>query len=102
MRVRKIEWAGLGQMNSCDTDGHRAVYRAADGSLYFGDLTGQNKRLVFKVKPGDVPAWCASRDLCTLFRQFRLSAAQDAGRQYPEHRIPEPALPRSAHGRFGP
>src|SRR5579863_2316151 len=63
MNVRKIEWAGLGAMSACDTDGHRAVYRAADGNLYFGDLTGQNKRLVFKVQPGDVPVWCASRDL---------------------------------------
>ena len=63
MNVRKIEWAGLGEMSPCDTDGHRAVYRAADGNLYFGDLTGQNKRLVFKVQPGDVPVWCPSRDL---------------------------------------
>ncbi len=59
MSVRKIEWAGLGEMSPCDTDGHRAVYRAADGNLYFGDLTGQNKHLVFKVQPGDVPVWCA-------------------------------------------
>src|SRR5580698_3640922 len=63
MSVRKIEWAGLGEMSSCDTDGHRAVYRAADGNLYFGDLTGQNKHLVFKVQPGDEPVWCLSRDL---------------------------------------
>ena len=63
MSVRKIEWAGLGEMSACDTDGHRAVYRAADGNLYFGDLTGQNKHLVFKVQPGDVPVWCLSRDL---------------------------------------
>jgi hypothetical protein len=63
MSVRKIEWAGLGEMSPCDTDGHRAVYRAADGNLYFGDLTGQNKRLVFKVQPDNVAIWCASRDL---------------------------------------
>jgi hypothetical protein len=63
MSVRKIEWAGLGEMTACDTDGHRAVYRASDGNLYFGDLTGQNKHLVFKVQPDDVPIWCASRDL---------------------------------------
>ena len=55
MNVRKIEWAGLGEMSACDTDGHRAVYRAADGNLYFGDLTGQNKHLVFKVQPGRCP-----------------------------------------------
>ena len=63
MSVRKIEWAGLGEMSACDTDGHRAVYRAADGNLYFGDLNGQNRHLVFKVQPGDVPIWCPSRDL---------------------------------------
>src|SRR5580658_4115375 len=63
MSVRKIESAGLGEMNPCHTDGHRAVYRAADGNLYFGDLTGQNKHLVFKVQPEDVPTWCLSRDL---------------------------------------
>ena len=44
MNVRKIEMAGLGEMSACDTDGHRAVYRAADGNLYFGDLAGQNKQ----------------------------------------------------------
>jgi hypothetical protein len=38
------------------------VYRATDGNLYLGDLAGQNMRLVFNVQPGDVPAWCASRD----------------------------------------
>ena len=72
MNVRKIEWAGLGEMKPCDTDGHRAVYRAGDGNLYFGDLAGQNRRLVFKVQPGDVPSWCVSRDLSmaglTFFR----------------------------------
>jgi hypothetical protein len=70
MIVRKIEWAELGEMTACDTDGHRAVYRAADGNLYFGDLTGQNKRLVFKVQPGDVPEWCASRDLSMIALVF--------------------------------
>jgi len=68
--VRKIEWAGLGEMSPCDTDGHRAVYRAADGNLYFGDLTGKSKRLVFKVEPGDVPVWCASRDLSMIALGF--------------------------------
>jgi len=71
MNVRKIEWAGLGEMSACDTDGHRAVYRAADGNLYFGDLTGQNKHLVFKVDPGDVPVWCASRDLSMVAFAFK-------------------------------
>ena len=70
MNVHKIEWAGLGEMSPRDTDGHRAVYRAADGNLYFGDLTGQNKRLVFKVQPGDVPFWCASRDLSMTALKF--------------------------------
>src|SRR5580698_1778591 len=70
MSVRKIEWSGLGEMSAGDTDGHRAVYRAADGNLYFGDLTGQNKRLVFKVQPGDVPAWCSSRDLSMTALSF--------------------------------
>jgi len=70
MNVRKIEWAGLGEMSACDTDGHRAVYRAADGNLYFGDLTGQNKHPVFKVQPGDVPVWCLSRDLSMIALGF--------------------------------
>ena len=70
MNVHKIEWEGLGEMTACDTDGHRAVYRAADGNLYFSDLTGQNKRLVFKVQPGDVPVWCASRDLSMTALSF--------------------------------
>jgi Tol biopolymer transport system component len=70
MSVHKIEWPGLGEMSPCDTDGHRAVYRAADGNLYFGDLTGQNKHLVFKVQPGDVPVWCASRDFSMTALSF--------------------------------
>ncbi len=74
MNVRKIEWAGLGEMSPCDTDGHRAVYRAADGNLYFGDLTGQSKHLVFKVQPGDVPAWCLSRDLSMVAFAFLRNA----------------------------
>ena len=70
MSVRKIEWAGLGEMTACDTDGHRAVYRAADGNLYFSDLTGQSKRLVFKVT-GEVPDWwCASRDFSMIALRF--------------------------------
>jgi len=78
MNVRKIEWAGLGEMTACDTDGHRAVYRAADGDLYFGDLTGQNKRLVFKVQPGDVPVWCLSRDLSMTALGFAAKANRPA------------------------
>ena len=74
MSVHKIEWAGLGEMSPCDTDGHRAVYRAADGNLYFGDLTGQSKHLVFKVQPGDVPSWCVSRDLSMVAFAFLRNA----------------------------
>jgi Tol biopolymer transport system component len=63
MSVRKIETSGLGEMSPSDTDGQRAVYRAKDGNIYFGDLAGHSRSLVFKVQPGDVPGWCPSKDL---------------------------------------
>jgi Tol biopolymer transport system component len=63
MSVRKIETSGLGEMSPSDTDGQRAVYRAKDGDIYFGDLAGHSRSLVFKVQPGDVPGWCPSKDL---------------------------------------
>jgi Tol biopolymer transport system component len=63
MSLRKIETSSLGEMSPSDTDGQRAVYRAKDGNLYFGDLAGHTRHLVFKVQPGDVPGWCPSRDM---------------------------------------
>jgi Tol biopolymer transport system component len=52
MSVRQIEWAGLGQIGVNQTDGQLAVYIAADGNLYIGDLSGHARRLVYKPQPG--------------------------------------------------
>ena len=63
MTVRKIEWAGLGRMAEMDTDGERATYVASDGNLYFSDLAGHSKRLIFKGEPNlSGLGWMVSRD----------------------------------------
>jgi Tol biopolymer transport system component len=70
MNVRKIETSALGEMSPSDTDGQRAVYRAKDGDIYFGDLAGHNRRLVLKVQLGDAPGWYPSRDLSITALHF--------------------------------
>ena len=63
MALRKIEWSTSGiRLGASDTDGLRAVYRASDENLYFGDLAGHSKRLVFKAQSGDATGWVPSRD----------------------------------------
>jgi Tol biopolymer transport system component len=62
MTTRKIDWHSVGEMGSSDTDGQRAVYRAADGNLYYGDLSGHTKKLVFKPTGKEMLGWIPSRD----------------------------------------
>ena len=64
MTTRKIDWQSLGQFSASDTDGQRAVYRDASGKLYFGDLAGHSKRLVFESK--DDFGWIPSRDFSAV------------------------------------
>jgi hypothetical protein len=75
MTQRKIEIAGAsGQVF---TDGQRALHRdTATGSLVISDLAGKNKRVVFKVMPGDL-YFAPSRDLSMTYMGFRRS--QDTG-----------------------
>jgi Tol biopolymer transport system component len=61
MSVRKIETSGFGRIYAWTTDGERAVYLADDGNLYFGDLAGRSKRLLFKNQQ-DLGVWRPSRD----------------------------------------
>src|SRR6202044_718167 len=62
MTQRKIEIAGA--YATVYADGQRALYRdAATGSLVISDLAGKNKRVVFKVMPGDFFAFVPSRDV---------------------------------------
>ena len=70
MSARKIETAGLGQIDAWDTDGEKAVYRAADGNLYFGDVSGHKKQLVFKAEPGDSLDWQPSIDFSLVALQL--------------------------------
>jgi len=79
MSVRKIETNELISFFPTDTDGQRAVYESMNGKvskygpqsdLYFGDLTGHTRRLVFKgmnVNTG----WIPSRDLSMVVLFFR-------------------------------
>jgi Tol biopolymer transport system component len=62
MTMRKIELSPIGRIGASDTDGYRAVYRGSDGNLYFGDLAGHTKRLVFNAQSGDTPGWRPSRN----------------------------------------
>jgi Tol biopolymer transport system component len=62
MITRKIEWSAVGEMGDSDTDGHRAVFADSTGSLFFGDLAGRNKQLIFKAEPDRAPTWVPARD----------------------------------------
>jgi Tol biopolymer transport system component len=51
-----------------DTDGHRLIYEnGATGELIYGDLAGNNKRVIFKAKPDDLPGWSPSKDFSMVF-----------------------------------
>jgi Tol biopolymer transport system component len=63
MTARRIEWAKLGNMGPGDTDGERATFIDGAGDLFYGDVTGHNRRLVFKNEPNSPdPGWCATQD----------------------------------------
>jgi Tol biopolymer transport system component len=70
MTVRKIERSALGNFGTSDTDGQRAVYQGSDHNLYFGDLAGHSKRLVFKAQEDDQPGWVPSRDFSIVQLAF--------------------------------
>jgi Tol biopolymer transport system component len=70
MTVRKIEWSAVGGMGASDTDGQRAVYQDSGGNLFFGDLAGRTKRMIFKAAPGDWPGWVPSRDFSMVYLMF--------------------------------
>jgi WD40 repeat protein len=77
MTQRKIEVPGASGL--VFTDGQRALYRdAATGALVISDLSGKDKRVVFKPKPGDDFArFWPSRDLSLTVINF--SRRQDPG-----------------------
>ena len=62
MTVRKIDWYSVGEMGDSDTDGQRAVFADSTGSLFFGDLAGHSKRMIFKAEPDRMPDWTPARD----------------------------------------
>jgi len=62
LTVRKIEWSAVGEMSDSDTDGLRAVFADSTGSLFFGDLAGHRKRMIFKAEPDRAPEWTPARD----------------------------------------
>ena len=67
MTQRKIEWSAVGNMGAPDTDGQRAVYQDTAGNLFFGDLAGHTRRMIFKAKLDDAPWWDPSRDLSIVW-----------------------------------
>src|SRR5262249_37175819 len=69
MTMRKIEFSDTVQ-NVEATDGQKAVYwNSSHTALYFGDVKGKDKRIVFEPK-GIVPKVFVSRDLTTAFLFF--------------------------------
>jgi Tol biopolymer transport system component len=64
LSMRKVQTPGLGQIGAWDTDGEHATSLASDGRLYFSDLAGHNKHLIFKFEnPSQSPTgWFVSRD----------------------------------------
>jgi Tol biopolymer transport system component len=74
MTVRKIEQPPSGEIGASDTDGQRAVYRDANGGLYFGDLAGHSKRLIYKSK--DDFGWIPSRDFSLVLLQIPKTGGQ--------------------------
>jgi Tol biopolymer transport system component len=70
MTQRKIELPipNRGIIGPGDTDGHRLIYEnGATGELIYGDLAGNNKRVIFKAKPDDLPGWSPSKDFSMVF-----------------------------------
>ena len=79
MTQRKIEIASASGL--VFIDGQRAMYRdAATGALVIGDLAGNNKRVVFKPKPGEDFGFVSSRD-------FSMAMIGFGGVMGPVHRI---------------
>jgi hypothetical protein len=62
-------------MGVSHTDGDRAVYADPAGNLFFGDLVGDNKRMIFKAEPGDRPGWVPSRDFSTAYLTLKCQYA---------------------------
>jgi hypothetical protein len=79
MTTRKIDWHSLGEMSASDTDGQRAVYRAADGNLYYGDLSGHTKKLVFKPTGKEMLGWIPSRDFSLVALILRAQDKPEMG-----------------------
>jgi Tol biopolymer transport system component len=67
MTLRKIAWLAVGNMGPPDTDGQRTVYQDSAGNLFFGDLAGHSKRMIFKANQADAPWWDPSRDFSVVW-----------------------------------
>ena len=69
MTLRKIE---TGDLDIIATDGQRAIYQDDSGTVFYGDLGGRNKQVVFKPKPEDLPGLrvFASRDMSMVLLSF--------------------------------
>lgn len=72
--LRKIDPPPSGQIGVTDTDGKRGVYRDSSGHLYFGDLAGRSKRLIFESK--DDFGWVPSRDFSSVLLLLGKGAPQ--------------------------
>jgi Tol biopolymer transport system component len=70
MALRKIEF-GEGIQNIAGTDGQRVVYWDADQTtLFFGDVAGKNKQVVYKAPSGIRPTAYPSRDLSMVLLEL--------------------------------
>jgi hypothetical protein len=74
MNARRIEWEKLGSMGAYDTDGEHATFIGSDGNLYFGDIAGHNRHLVFTLKNESWLGWRATRDFSKVALVLRATA----------------------------
>ena len=73
LTLRKIEMS-IRNVGPEDTDGSTAVYLNDEtGELIYGDLTGYQRKVIFKAKPGDLPGWAPSRDFSKVFLSFDMT-----------------------------
>jgi Tol biopolymer transport system component len=76
MATRRIEWAKLGNVTAYDTDGERATFIGPDGNLFFGDLAGHHRQLVFALSANDrsLLGAYATRDFSTVALVMRAAS----------------------------
>jgi hypothetical protein len=79
--LRKIDLPWTKDFGPGDTDGHHVVYRdAANGTLIYSDLSGNNKRVVFHINEEGFRGWFPSKDLSKVLLHSFTRISRKSGR----------------------